>query len=97
MSLEDNINKYHLDIKIYTLHFMKIGKPFEYMKRLARVGNYDYGVSSKESFEAGLEANFKWYKKHKKETDHMKTQFYALKQGAEEIIKYVDNHRKKNE
>ena len=94
MSLEEQINKQHLNIKIYTLHFLKHDKPFEYMRRLAIQGYQQHNVSSKESFWYGVNSCLDWYNSNKKHDKDLSTEFYALTNGAKQVLRYVYGHKK---
>jgi len=97
MTLEDEINKQMDDITRYTRMYIRRRQPFEYISRLAMVGQSDYAVDYQPSFEHGLNASLDIYnfymKKGKKNPEQAKED--ALVHGAVCLIRYV-NHQMRN-
>jgi len=93
--LENAIRQEQTTIKRYTYHWLINEKePFEYMKRISEVGERKYQVNKRKSFEYGVNKCLDKY--NKKGRVDLASKFYALKHGAEAIIRYVNHHRKKN-
>lgn len=86
--LETRIYSLAPKIKESTLKAMMISKPFQYMINLAKVGEETYGVPANESFWYGCNKSLDWYNNHKKYSNNLGTEFYALKQGAEHLMRY---------
>lgn len=86
--LEKRIIELSPQIKSATLRAIRIGKPFQYMINLSKVGDRDYGVPFKDSFWFGVDKSLDWFNAHKKYSNNLSTEFYALKQGAEWIMRY---------
>lgn len=91
-SLEEQIANSHGEIKYYTLGYMRSGVPFRYMRNLSHYGESMYNVPAGLSFEYGLNKCLDYYNANKRHDNDMSTEFYALKKGAEEIIRYCYNN-----
>jgi len=76
-------------IKKGTLKFLKQHRPFQYMYNLSHLGYQNHKVSSKESFNYGVNYSLDWYNYYKKDNSDLKTEFYALSQGAKAITRYI--------
>lgn len=84
-------------IKKNTLHCIRIGKPFQYMMNLSTIGYQNHGVRSKDSLNYGVNHSLDWYNWYKKGDHDLKTEFYALKQGANAVLNYVMDNMVENE
>lgn len=88
--LEKTIMEQSPLIKDSTLKCMRAGYPFQYMINLSKVGATDYDVPAYDSFWFGVDKSLDWYNAHKRYSgDNLQTEFYALKQGAEWMLRYI--------
>ena len=86
--LEERILKQTENTKKHTLYYLKVGEPFKYMMNLAKAGEDIYGIPAHDSFWCGANKSLDWYNEHKKYSNNLSTEFYALKVGAEWVLRY---------
>jgi len=93
-SLEQKIQKQFSNTKKQTLFYLKQEAPFEYMMKLSKAGEKLYNIPVNDSFWYGVNKSLDWYNEHKKYSNNLSTEFYALKQGAEWILRYCYYNQK---
>lgn len=87
--LETRIGEQHKDLKLQNIRCVVLGKPFQYMINLSKVGERRYNVRARDSFWYGVDKSLDWYNTHKKHDYDLSTEVYALKQGCEHILRYI--------